>query len=104
MKTHEEMEKIFGTRISGPQQITGYINSLSRMGRFDEPKKVAVLSLLLRKVAELEQKFDETTEVFEEEIEKKKIVFECELCPFKAKTNAGLKAHIRFNHKPKTKK
>lgn len=56
MKLFQALEQIFKLRILSNAEIPQYIRKVSAIGRFDEPKKIAVLSELLQRVAALEDR------------------------------------------------
>lgn len=54
IKLHQQLESLLKLRINSNDEIIPYIKRLSEMGKFDEPKKVAVIALLLDRLGKLE--------------------------------------------------
>lgn len=59
-KLYQILEQTFKMRINSNAEIIPYIKKLSEMGKFDEPKKVAAIAILLDRVAKLEDEADMT--------------------------------------------
>lgn len=55
MKLFQKIEHIFKFRIENNEEIPSYIQSLSEMGKLDEPKKIALFSLILSRLALVEE-------------------------------------------------
>jgi hypothetical protein len=58
MKLYQQLEATFKFRINSNAEIISYIKKLSEMGKFDEPKKVVALAIILDRLGKME---DETT-------------------------------------------
>ncbi len=57
-KLYQELEQLFKLRIFSTEEIPAYIKKYSQMGKFDEPKKVALLALLAYRVGVIEDRLD----------------------------------------------
>ncbi len=57
-KLYQTLEQVFKMRINSNAEIIPYIKKLSEMGKFDEPKKVAALAILLDRVGKMEDDID----------------------------------------------
>lgn len=53
-KLFQLLEATFQMRINSNAEIIPYIKKLSEMGKFDEPKKIAAIAILLDRVGKLE--------------------------------------------------
>lgn len=54
-KLTDKLERIFGYRIATTDEIPTYIKRLSEMGKLDEPKKIALFTLILERIVTLEE-------------------------------------------------
>lgn len=54
MTLHAQLENLFKFRINSNEEIIPYIKKLSEAGKFDEPKKVAVLAIILDRLGKME--------------------------------------------------
>ena len=54
MKLYLQLENLFKFRCNSNSDIIPYIKKLSEMGKFDEPKKVAVIAIILDRLGKLE--------------------------------------------------
>jgi len=54
MKLYIQLENLFKVRFNSNENIIPTIKKLSEMGKFDEPKKVAVLAIILDRLGEQE--------------------------------------------------
>lgn len=53
-KLHTEIENIFKFRLLSNADISEYIIRMSRMGKIDEPRKIALFNLILTRLGQLE--------------------------------------------------
>lgn len=58
VKLYQQLEQLFKFRVNSNEEIIPYIKKLSEAGKFDEPKKVAVLAIILDRIGKME---DEAT-------------------------------------------
>lgn len=57
-KLYQVLEATFKMRINSNSEILPYIKKLSEMGKFDEPKKIAAIAILLDRLGKLEDEAD----------------------------------------------
>lgn len=57
-KLYQILEQTFKMRINSNTEIIPYIKKLAEMGKFDEPKKIAAIAILLDRLAKLEDEAD----------------------------------------------
>lgn len=78
-KIHQKLEKIFSYRILSDEEIPSYIKSLSEMGKLDEPKKIALFSLIFERLTLLEKMmidYDDRIMTLEDKIDSLKSTIE----------------------------
>lgn len=63
MYIYQELSKIFKYKILSNEQIPQYLRSLAQAGKFDDPKIHAVLTLILVRLAEIEDMLEGETYV-----------------------------------------
>lgn len=60
MKLHQQLEQIFKfISLSKKENIPGFMKRVTELGKFDEPKKAAVLSMLCKRLADAEDVLEE---------------------------------------------
>jgi len=131
MKVYQELERIFKFRIFSNEEITPYLLKLSRMGKIDEPKKMALFTIILDRLGRIEDEQESYEEMIkaaiEKEVSKRFPVradeppiknsgeeanipnpilenakeFTCDICGKTAKSDFGLQSHQR-SHKSKS--
>jgi len=57
-KLYQTLEQVFKMRINSNSEIIPYIKKLAEMGKFDEPKKIAAIAILLDRLGKLEDDAD----------------------------------------------
>lgn len=58
MKLYQQLEQTFKMRINSNGEIIPYIKKLSEMGKFDEPKKIAAIAIILDRLGSMEDEKD----------------------------------------------
>ena len=75
MKISQELESLFKLRLSSNENIIPYLVNLSKLGKIDEPKKVALFMIILDRLGKIEdekESFEELIKsLIKEEVEKK---------------------------------
>ncbi len=112
-KIYVELEKLLKYRITSNEEIPSYLDKLIKAGKFDEPKKNAVIILLLTRLATLEDEHNvllrSLPDIIDKRIEKLTDplmsqatvpMFTCDTCHKVCKNELGLQAHKR-SHKAK---
>lgn len=67
MQVYQELEQIFKFRISSNDEVVPYLTKLSRMGKIDEPKKMALFTMIIDRLGKIEKDWkslEERMEVF----------------------------------------
>ena len=116
MKIYQRLESLLKFRIYSNSEISEYMKKLSLMGKIDDVKKIALFTLILTVLGEMEDK-EETLPIKEygyakaipDEVvnapkEATGFVTEanplkCPDCEMVAKSKLGLSSHIRSKHK-----
>lgn len=58
VKLYQLLEQTFKFRINSNSDIIPYIKKLNEMGKFDEPKKVAAIAIILDRLGKIEDEID----------------------------------------------
>jgi hypothetical protein len=54
MKLYQEIESLLKFRISSNEGVVSYMLKMSRLGKLDEPKKIALLTIILDRLGRME--------------------------------------------------
>lgn len=87
-KLFQELEQIFRFRILSNDDIPAYMKRMSSIGKIDDVRRHEVEILILKKLAELE---DREPIVRQEVVQEESLT--CEECGFTAKSRIGLLSH-----------
>lgn len=71
MKIYQELEKITGFRFLNNDEIKLVLKDFVRTGKFDEPKKNAILIMILERLCKLEEDYDILIESLPKVIDKR---------------------------------
>lgn len=107
-KIYQELEQIFKFRILSNDDIAPYMKRMSALGKIDAVKSEAIITLILKRLGELEDQQESPTSYTKVDAMSAQegttyfllnTGYECPDCDFVAKSNLGLLSHSRKHQK-----